>query len=38
MKKILNDNIIKEIVPGSIAGDLGIQPGDKLVSINGKTV
>ena len=31
-------HIVKEIESGSIAKELGIEPGDKLVSINGKTI
>ncbi|MBO7353849.1 MAG: PDZ domain-containing protein, partial [Lachnospiraceae bacterium] len=28
-------HLIKSVEPGSIAEELGIQPGDRLISING---
>ena len=31
-------NIIEDVVLGSIADELGVDPGDTLVSINGKVV
>lgn len=36
MKK--QEHIVKSIVPGSIAEELGIEPGDRLIEINGQRV
>ena len=33
-----HEHIIKEIEPGSIADELGIEPGDKLISINDQEI
>ena len=33
-----HEHIIKEIEPGSIAEELGIEPGDKLISINDQEI
>ena len=38
MKKKNLEHIIKEVLPESIAQELGIEPGDKLLEINGKEV
>ena len=39
LKKIYNNrNIIEKVIKGSIAEELGIQPGDILLSIDGKKV
>ena len=35
--KIL-EHIVKSIMPGSIAEELGIEPGDKLLSIDGQEI
>nr|WP_294492113.1 DUF512 domain-containing protein [uncultured Mediterraneibacter sp.] len=32
------EHIIENVVPGSIAEEMGIEPGDKLLSINGKVI
>ena len=32
------ENVIISVEPGSIADEIGIEPGDVLVSINGKEV
>src|SRR5690554_1502685 len=29
---------IKEVIPGSIGDEVGIEPGDQLISINGKAL
>ena len=31
-----HEHIVKSIMPGSIAEELGIEPGDKLLSIDGQ--
>ena len=31
-------HIVKSIVPGSIADEMGIAPGDRLISINGQEI
>ena len=31
-----HEHIVKSIVPGSIADEMGIEPGDRLISINGR--
>ena len=31
-------HIVKSIVPGSIADEMGIEPGDRLISINGQEI
>ena len=36
MKK--HDHIVKTVEPGSIADELGIEPGDKLLSIDGHEI
>lgn len=36
MKK--HEHIVSDIVPGSIAGELGIRPGDKLLAIDGHEI
>lgn len=33
-----HEHIIKEVQPGSIADELGIEPGDKLISINDQVI
>lgn len=33
-----HEHIVKEIIPGSIAEELGIEPGDKLLSINDNVI
>lgn len=33
-----HEHIIKEIVPGSIAEEMGIEPGDRLLSVNDKII
>ena len=36
MKK--HEHIIKSIAPGSIAEEMGIEPGDRLISIDGQEI
>ena len=36
MKK--HEHIVSDIVPGSIAEELGIRPGDKLLAIDGNEI
>ena len=38
MMKMKHEHIVKAIEPGSIAEELGIEPGDKLISINDCTI
>ena len=33
-----HEHIVKSIMPGSIAEELGIEPGDKLLSIDGQEI
>ena len=33
-----HEHVIKSIIPGSIADELGIEPGDVLLSVNGEPV
>ncbi len=32
------EHIVKAVLPGSIAGELEIEPGDRLLSINGNEI
>ena len=34
----MHEHIVKNIVGGSIADELGIEPGDRLLSINGNEI
>ena len=34
----IHEHVVKSIVPGSIADELGIEPGDRLLSINGNVI
>ena len=34
----IHEHIVKGIIPGSIADELGIEPGDRLLSVNGHEI
>ena len=34
----MHEHVVKSIIPGSIADELGIEPGDRLLSINGNMI
>lgn len=38
MNRKRHEHIVKNIRPGSIAEEMGIEPGDKLISIDGKEI
>ncbi|WP_279287339.1 DUF512 domain-containing protein [Mediterraneibacter hominis] len=38
MNRKRHEHIVKNICPGSIAEEMGIEPGDKLISIDGKEI
>lgn len=33
-----NEHVVKEVIPGSIAQEMGIEPGDVLLSVNGNEI